>query len=76
MKTLYSSFTEAEYAYNLKKTLIPILVEDGYKPDGWLGLLLGTKLYYNCCSDVEIQEQVPLIVSAIKEAVPDAVDGK
>lgn len=29
--------TEAEYAYKLEKTLIPLKVEKSYEPDGWLG---------------------------------------
>ncbi|CAF3484770.1 unnamed protein product [Rotaria sp. Silwood1] len=37
--------SEAEYAYRLKKPFVPILLQSKYKPDGWLGILLGTKLY-------------------------------
>lgn len=37
--------SEAEYAYRLKKPIIPILLQSKYKPDGWLGILAGTKLY-------------------------------
>ena len=33
--------TEAEYAFKLKKPLIPIRVEPNYEPDGWLGEILG-----------------------------------
>jgi len=39
--------TEAEYAYKLKKDVICIMAEDGYTPKGWLGILLGNKLWYN-----------------------------
>ena len=70
---------EAEYAYNLDKKVIPVLVEDRYKPDGWLGFVLGTKLYYKCCTDAQIQTQMPEIIKAIKESSiksADAVDGK
>ena len=71
-----SVIKEAEYAYKLDKKVIPILVEDGYNPDGWLGILQGTKLYYKCCTDAQIQKQMPEIVRAIKEPALDAVDGK
>lgn len=37
--------SEAEYAYRLKKPFVPILLQSKYKPDGWLGMLLGTRLY-------------------------------
>ncbi|CAF0785530.1 unnamed protein product, partial [Didymodactylos carnosus] len=36
---------EAEYAYRLKKPFVPILMQKKYKPDGWLGILVGTRLY-------------------------------
>ena len=45
------TFTEAQYAYKRKRPVIPLLVQDGYDPDGWLGLIVGTKLYYKFCSD-------------------------
>jgi len=38
---------EAEYSVQQKKTVIPLMVDLGYHPDGWLGLLLGTKLYFD-----------------------------
>lgn len=38
---------ECEYAYQRKKTIIPILLQPNYKPDGWLGIVVGNKLYIN-----------------------------
>ncbi|KAK7484537.1 hypothetical protein BaRGS_00024169 [Batillaria attramentaria] len=38
---------EAEYAAKLKRTIIPLLMESGYTPNGWLGILLGSKLYFD-----------------------------
>lgn len=37
--------SEAEYARRLDKPFVPILLQAKYKPDGWLGLLLGTRFY-------------------------------
>ncbi len=37
--------TEAEYAYQLKKPIVPVKNQP-YSADGWLGALLGTKLYF------------------------------
>ncbi|CAF1162273.1 unnamed protein product [Adineta ricciae] len=37
--------SEAEYAHRLKKPFVPILLQAKYKPNGWLGMLLGTRLY-------------------------------
>jgi len=39
--------TEAEYAYRLKKEVVYVMAEDGYTPKGWLGAMLGNKLWYN-----------------------------
>ena len=41
---------EASYANDLKKPIIPIIMEPQYSPDGswgWLGLIIAGKLYYN-----------------------------
>ena len=37
---------EAQYALQKKKPLIPLKLTQGYEADGWLGLLLGTLLWY------------------------------
>jgi hypothetical protein len=37
---------EAQYAYQREKDMVPLLVEEGYRADGWLGMLLGARLYY------------------------------
>ncbi|XP_072051356.1 uncharacterized protein [Amphiura filiformis] len=68
-KNSQSCRTEAEYAYKLKKTVIPLLIEDGYQPDGWLGLLQGTKLYYNFYSDELMKTELPRLLTAIKECI-------
>lgn len=36
---------EADYIMVLKKPWIPIMVQPNYRPDGWLGLAMGNKLY-------------------------------
>ena len=38
---------EMEYASNRGTKIVPVLLQPHYKADGWLGLLLGTKLYYD-----------------------------
>jgi hypothetical protein len=37
--------SEAEYAFNRKKHIVPVKLKSTYQPDGWLGFILGTKLY-------------------------------
>jgi hypothetical protein len=36
---------EAEYAFNCKRRLIPLVMRQGYKPDGWLGFMIGSRIY-------------------------------
>ena len=36
---------EAEYAFNCKRRLLPLIMRRGYRPDGWLGFLVGSRLY-------------------------------
>jgi hypothetical protein len=36
---------EAEYAFSLKKPIIPLIMQSGYKPTGWLGIILGSKIF-------------------------------
>jgi hypothetical protein len=38
---------EAEYAFKCKRCLIPLIMREGYKPDGWLGFMIGSRMYIN-----------------------------
>ena len=39
---------ELNYAQqNEDVDMIPLMMEPNYKPKGWLGLIMGTRLYYN-----------------------------
>ncbi|CAF1504822.1 unnamed protein product [Adineta ricciae] len=38
---------ECEYAYQRKKHIVPLLFQPNYKPDGWLGIIVGTRVYVN-----------------------------
>ncbi|CAH1239414.1 Hypp5821 [Branchiostoma lanceolatum] len=43
---------ECEYARERGTDIIPLKLEDGYRPDGWLGFLVGARLYFNFdCKD-------------------------
>ena len=50
--------TEGEYAYKLKKEIIYIMAEDNYQPRGWLGAMLGNKLWYNPWKNELLIEQL------------------
>ncbi|UJR21724.1 hypothetical protein I4U23_024801 [Adineta vaga] len=36
---------EAEYAFGCKRRLLPLIVRPGYKADGWLGFMMGSRIY-------------------------------
>jgi len=36
---------EAEYAFQLGKPVVPLIMQKGYRPDGWLGMILGSKIF-------------------------------
>ena len=43
--TIPAILTEAEYAYQLRKQIIPLMMEPRFQPSGWLGIIVGTKLW-------------------------------
>jgi hypothetical protein len=47
---------EAQYAFQREKDMVPLLVEEGYRADGWLGMFLGTRLYYSFCGSTMSSE--------------------
>lgn len=47
---------EAQYAMQQQKEMVPILLEEGYKPTGWLGMLLGVRLWYGFFGSVLASE--------------------
>ena len=49
--TCPSFSTEAEYAFQKNKTIIPLKVGTDFEPSGWLGPLIGTRLYYRMHTD-------------------------
>lgn len=63
---------EASYAFGEKKPIIPLLAEIGYKPTGWLGILVNSKLYYPITLPEHIQENAPKIVKDLFTSMGDA----
>ena len=49
---------EAQYGLQKKKPLIPLKLVHGYEADGWLGLLLGTSMWYALYGDTLSSESV------------------
>ena len=55
-------FPEANYAYKLKRDIIPIVVEHGYDADGWLGALIAMKLYARAYADDVFEQDMPAVI--------------
>ena len=58
-------YTEAEYAFQKNKTIIPLKVEADFEPSGWLGPLIGTRLYYRMDTDSLLLKNFPDLRRAI-----------
>jgi len=43
---------EAQYALQQELDMVPLMMEEGYRAKGWLGMLLGVRLYYQFCGVV------------------------
>ncbi|XP_041480874.1 uncharacterized protein LOC121428360 [Lytechinus variegatus] len=54
--------TEATYAYTLNKDIIPLMLQDQFAPEDWLGALVGMKKYYSLFSDDLMKEALPDLV--------------
>jgi hypothetical protein len=37
---------EANYAHQQELDMIPLMMQKDYSPKGWLGLILGTRMWY------------------------------
>jgi len=54
---------EGEYSCMQGKKIIPVMMEKGFKPSSWLGLMCGAKLYFSCHTD--IAGQIPALKKEI-----------
>lgn len=61
---------EAEYALQINKPIIPLIMQKNYQPDGWLGLILGAKIYVNF-TKYEYDECLKRLFHEIKNAFVD-----
>uniref|UniRef100_A0A1I8FQY9 J domain-containing protein n=1 Tax=Macrostomum lignano TaxID=282301 RepID=A0A1I8FQY9_9PLAT len=63
----------AEYAWKCGKKLIPVLMEPKYKATGWLGMLLGTQLYFDLTeSKYPFEEKFSQLLPAIQSCLDAA----
>ncbi|XP_041466411.1 uncharacterized protein LOC121416945 [Lytechinus variegatus] len=71
--------TEATYAYDCNKRIVPVKVNELFKARGWLGGITAGKIYYPVRAVDEVPEQLPRIIELeIEEELqknPDAQAG-
>jgi hypothetical protein len=56
---------EAEYSVERNKASIPLLMQTGYRPQGWLGIINGAKLYIDF-SQLAFDEAFHLLIREIE----------
>lgn len=78
-KAYYSSENcrkEAAYANERRKNIIPVKFELKYKPDGWLGFLIGGNTYYEFSARRSTEEMLASLIKEIKCSLDDNTEIK
>jgi len=65
---------ELEYADNKNKPFVIVKKDAGYEPNGWLGLMMGKKLYH-CLDPNNLQQSCEDVVHAIRTNVKKSPSG-
>ncbi|KAI0234222.1 hypothetical protein LSAT2_015588 [Lamellibrachia satsuma] len=65
-KDSVSCRTEGEYAYNKRREIVPVIVEPGYTPDGWLGPLVLNHLYFDFTDDTNFEQKMKELINEIQ----------
>ena len=70
-----SNFSEAEYAFTLKKPMIPLKMERNYQAREWLGFILGSKLFFEFTDKYPFESKMSALIKEVltrqKKSVPD-----
>ncbi|XP_038078853.1 uncharacterized protein LOC119746126 isoform X2 [Patiria miniata] len=59
--------TEAEYAYQCRKSIIPLMMDKYYQPNGWLGMIMGTKYYVDLSGRHSFSDQAQKLLREISD---------
>ncbi len=60
----------------MRKQIIPLLVEEGYEPDEWLGALQATLRYYKIFNEDLTQTDMQDLLSTLADKATDEAEGK
>jgi hypothetical protein len=72
---------EADYSFQLKKNIVCCKAEADYTPDGWLGMILGSRLWYNFFDESKFETEMDnlckkLLAGVRKKPVPNQLAPK
>ena len=56
---------EAEYTYQLHKDVIPMMMDDKYRPDGWLSFIVGYKFWIDLSEKHKLNSNVTKLVKKL-----------
>ncbi|XP_053374676.1 uncharacterized protein LOC123532122 [Mercenaria mercenaria] len=62
---------EANYAFQKQRRIIPLKMERGYQPDGWLGFIIGTLKYYEFSGHYSFDEKMKELIKGLQTAYTD-----
>ncbi|XP_053382963.1 uncharacterized protein LOC128549690 [Mercenaria mercenaria] len=65
---------EAEYAFQLCKKIIPLKMERGYIPDGWLGFIVGTKLFFEFSPKYPFEDKMKALLKELSQVLGETAD--
>ncbi|CAH1788063.1 unnamed protein product [Owenia fusiformis] len=65
--------TEGSYAHSQKKEILFLKMQRDYKPDGWLGAMLGDKLFIDFSGKYPFEDKIKELVAYIKKTGMDSL---
>jgi len=62
--------------YRLRKDIIPLVLEPGYVPDGWLGILIGARLFFDLSRPAAFDAELDRLIQEIgsRGLLPSSVE--
>ncbi|ESO03364.1 hypothetical protein HELRODRAFT_80466, partial [Helobdella robusta] len=64
--------TEAEYTFRLRKKVIPLRLQTGYYPDGWLGILVGSKLVFDVSQQTKYEDSIKHLIKELSQGAEES----
>jgi len=61
--------SEAEYAYQLKRTIVPLMMQSNYNADGWLGFILGSKYWIDFADQAQFDTSFKSLMKEITQHI-------